>query len=273
MSFDEKNAAMMRDYKRGDEEQAVAFLRRWAGEGPALELAIGTGRIALPLAATGIRVDGVDISPHVVEQMRTKPGGDKIDATIGDMADVPVEGTYRLIYSGGNSFFNLLTQDDEVRCFQNVAAHLTEDGAFVLETLVPDFLWRMEEGQYAQAQVVNVDSVVFDLLRHNPVDQVIEESHVWLSEKGIRLNPVVQRYCWPAEMDLMARMAGLRLRERWLGWGIPVGRPPDEQQRAHRLRLDPIDSANAPDRIEGEGERRPPSLLYVSGHATRPTAA
>ena len=224
---------MLNEFTRGDEEQAVAFLRAWAGDGPALELAIGTGRIALPLAATGIRVDGIDISTHVVEQMRAKPGGTDIDVTIGDMAGVPVEGTYRLIYSGGNSFFNLLTQDDEVRCFQNVAAHLTDDGAFVLETMAPDFLWRMEEGQYCQAQVVNVDSVVIDLLRHDPVQQVIEENHVSLSEQGIRFSPVVQRYCWPAEMDLMARMAGLRLRERWLGWGVAPwrGRPMSNSER------------------------------------------
>jgi SAM-dependent methyltransferase len=233
MTFDQRGAALLNAFSRGDEDQAVALLRRWAGDGPALELAIGTGRIALPLAATGIRVDGVDISTHVIEQMRTKPGGDRIEATIGNMADVPVAGTYRLIYSGGNSFFNLLTQDDEVRCFQNVAAHLANDGAFVLETMVPDFLWRMEEGQYAQAQEVNVDSVVLDLLRHDPVEQVIEENHVWLSEQGIRLNPVVQRYCWPAEMDLMARIAGLRLRERWLGWGVAPwrGRPMSNRER------------------------------------------
>ncbi|HEX5478234.1 MAG TPA: class I SAM-dependent methyltransferase [Dehalococcoidia bacterium] len=233
MTFDERGAAMLNAFRRGDEEQAVAFLRAWAGDGPALELAIGTGRIALPLAATGIRVDGVDVSTHVVELLRTKPGGDAITVTIGDMADVPVEGSYRLIYSGGNSFFNLLTQDDEVRCFQNVAVHLTEDGAFVLETMVPDFLWRMEEGQYAQAQEVNVDSVMIDLLRHDPVNQVIEENHVSLSEKGIQMSPVVQRYCWPAEMDLMARIAGLRLRERWLGWGVAPwrGRPMSNSDR------------------------------------------
>jgi len=233
MTFDETSARMMRDATKGDEEQAIALLREWAGEGPALELGIGTGRLALRLAATGIRVDGIDISTHVVEQMRTKPGGDKLDVTIGDFADVPVEGTYRLIYSGGNSFFNLLTQNDEVRCFQNVAAHLKDDGAFVLETLVPDFVWRMEEGQYCQAQIVNVDSVVIDMLRHDPVTQTIEENHVWMTEKGIRMNPVVQRYCWPAEMDLMARMAGLRLRERWLGWGTAPwrGRPMSNSER------------------------------------------
>lgn len=208
----------MRDLALGNEEYAVAFLHEWAGDGPALELGIGTGRIALPLAATGIRVDGIDISPHVVEQMRTKPGGDRISVTIGDFADVPVEGTYPLIYCPGNSFFNLLTQDDEVRCFQNVAAHLTEDGAFVVESMVPDFLYRLDEHQYVQAEMVGVDRVGIDVLKHDPVNQMLDESHVSFSQDGIRLNPVVQRYAWPAEMDLMARIAGLVLAERWLGW-------------------------------------------------------
>ena len=209
---------MMRDATRGDEEAAVAFLRQWAGDGPALELGIGTGRIALPLAATGIRVDGIDISPHVVEQMRTKPGGGRIEVTIGDFADVAVPDTYRLIYCPGNSFFNLLTQDDEVRCFENVAAHMTEDGAFVIESLVPDFLWRLEEHQYVQSEMIGVDHVRLDVLQHDPVNQTLDENHVSLTEGGVRFNPVVQRYAWPAEMDLMARIAGLRLRERWLGW-------------------------------------------------------
>jgi SAM-dependent methyltransferase len=218
LTFGKDTAAAMRDFTRGDEEEAVAFLRKWAGEGPALELGIGTGRIALPLAQTGIRVDGIDISPHVVEDMRTKPGGNQIEVTIGDFADLPVAGTYPLIYCPGNSFFNLLTQDDEVRCFQNVAAHLTEDGAFVIESLVPDFLYRLEEHQYVQAEMIGVDQVGIDLLKHDPVNQVLEESHVSFSANGIRLNPVVQRYAWPAEMDLMARLAGLRLTERWFGW-------------------------------------------------------
>jgi hypothetical protein len=218
MTFGKEVAAMMRDATRGDEEAAVAFLRAWAGDGPALELGIGTGRIALPLAATGIRVDGIDISPHVVDQMRTKPGGDKIEVTIGDFADVAVPGTYRLIYCPGNSFFNLLTQEDEVRCFENVAAHLMEDGAFVTESMVPDFLWRLDEHQYVQTEMIGIDQVRLDVLRHDPVNQMLDENHVWLTERGLRFNPVVQRYAWPAEMDLMARIAGLRLRERWLGW-------------------------------------------------------
>jgi Methyltransferase domain len=218
MTFGPEGAAMLRDFENGDEESAVAFLRAWAGDGPALELGIGTGRIALPLAATGIRVDGIEISPHVVEQMRKKPGGDRIDVTMGDFAEVDVPGTYRLIYCPGNSFFNLLTQEDEVRCFQNVAAHLEDDGAFVIESMVPDFLWRLEEQQYLHAEMIGVDQVRLDLLRHDPVNQMLDENHVSLTEGGIRFNPVMQRYAWPAEMDLMARMAGLSLRERWLGW-------------------------------------------------------
>src|SRR5712691_7483428 len=123
MSFGEDVAQMYRD--RGDEIAAVAFLAQLAGPGPALELAIGTGRIALPLAARGTRVDGVDISPAMVDQLRAKPGGDQLSVTIGDFADVPVPGTYRLIFVVWNTLFNLLTQDDQVRCFRNVAAHLT----------------------------------------------------------------------------------------------------------------------------------------------------
>src|SRR2546428_4643141 len=118
MSFGEDVAQMYRD--RGDEIAAVAFLEQLAGPGPALELAIGTGRIALPLAARGIRVDGIDISPAMVDQLRKKPGGDQIAVTVGDFADVPVPGMYRLIYVVWNSLFNLLTQDNEVRCFENV---------------------------------------------------------------------------------------------------------------------------------------------------------
>src|ERR671910_1820447 len=145
MSFGEDVARTYDDVQRGDEAEAVAFLERLASGGPALELAIGTGRIALPLAARGIRVDGVDISPAMVEQLRTKPGGERISVTIGDFADVPVPGKYRLIYVVFNTLFNLLTQEEQVRCFENVAAHLTDDGAFVVETFVPTFLTRLRD--------------------------------------------------------------------------------------------------------------------------------
>jgi SAM-dependent methyltransferase len=218
MSFGEDVSEMYRDVQRGDEIAAIAFLEQLAGRGPALELAIGTGRIALPLAARGIRVDGVDISPAMVDQLRAKPGGDKISVTLGDFADVPVPDTYRLIFVVWNTMFNLLTQDDQVRCFGNVAAHLTNDGSFVVEAFVPAFLYRLRNDQYVDAEAIQVDEVQLDVLRHDAAAQMIEESHVSLSRAGVRLNPVVQRYAWPSELDLMARIAGLRLKGRWGDW-------------------------------------------------------
>lgn len=220
MSFDAANAEVYDDLaRRGDEEATVTFLAAVADGGPALELAVGTGRIALPLAATGVRVDGIDFSPPMVEKLRAKPGGDEIDVTMDDFAEVGVPGTYRLIYVVFNSFFNLLTQDDQVRCFENVAAHLGDDGVFVVEggcTL--SFLDRLRAGQYVEAEGIAVDSVRFDLLRLDPSTQLLSENHVRVSHDGVSFNPVVQRYAWPSELDLMARIAGLRLRERWGGW-------------------------------------------------------
>ena len=204
--------------QRGDEVAAVSFLEQIAVGGPALELAIGTGRIALPLAARGVRVDGIDLSPAMVARLRAKPGGDQIAVTIGNFADVPVPGTYRLIYVVYNTLFNLLTQDDQVRCFENVAAHLNDDGSFVVEALVPAFLTRLRNDQYVDAEAIGVDEVRLDVARHDAATQRLEESHVVLSRDGVRLYPIVTRYAWPSELDLMARIAGLRLKERWAGW-------------------------------------------------------
>jgi SAM-dependent methyltransferase len=218
MSFGEDVAETYRDVQRGDEIAAVAFLEQLAGRGPALELAIGTGRIALPLAARGIRVDGIDISPAMVAQLRAKPGGEEIAVTVGDFADVPVPGTYRLIFVVWNTLFNLLTQEDQVRCFENVTAHLTPDGSFVVEGLMPAYLYQLRNNQYVDAEAIDVDEVRLDVLRFDPATQILEESHVSLSEAGVRLNPVVQRYASPSELDLMTRLAGLRLEKRWGGW-------------------------------------------------------
>jgi SAM-dependent methyltransferase len=219
-----------RDELRGDEPDAVAFLAERAGEGPALELAIGTGRIALPLAARGIRVDGVDLAPAMLERLRQKPGGDRLDVVLGDFADVPVTGRYALVFVVFNSFFNLLSQDDQARCFENVAAHLEEGGVFVMEAYVPSFLHRLRGDQYVDVEGIELDEVRLDVLRHDPSTQRIEESHVSLSASGVRLNPVVQRYAWPAELDLMARLAGLRLHARFGGWR---GEPFDARSALH----------------------------------------
>jgi len=217
-------------HQRGDEDAAVELLAQLADGGPALELAIGTGRIALPLAARGIEVDGIDLSPAMVDQLRAKPGGDRIPVTIGDFADVPVPGTYRLVFVVFNTLFNLLTQDDQVRCFENVAAHLTDDGTFVVEAFVPSFLHRLRDHQYVDAEAVGIDAVRLDVGRHDPVAQLLDESHVSLSPAGVRLTPIVTRYAWPSELDLMARLAGLRLAERWGGWSRE---PFDAASRLH----------------------------------------
>jgi len=218
-SFGREMADVYDDAPRGDEAAAVAFLAEQAGGGPALELAIGTGRIALPLADRGIRVDGIDLSPEMIARMRAKPGGAALAVALGDFADVAVEGRYRLIFVVFNTLVNLLTQDDQVRCFENVARHLTPDGRFVVEAIVPSFLFRLRDDQYVNAEAIELDRVTLDVGRHDPVAQRLDESHVVLSpDGGVQLFPVVQRYAWPSELDLMARIAGLRLEQRWGGW-------------------------------------------------------
>lgn len=218
-SFGEATAEVYDEHSTGSDPVAtVAFLERLAGGGPVLELAIGTGRIAVPLAARGITVDGIDFSPAMVAKLRAKPGGEGLSVTIGDFAEVAVAGRYSLIYIVFNTLFNLLTQDDQVRCFENVATHLTDDGAFVIEAFVPSYLMRLRDDQYVDAEAIGVDEVRLDVARHDPVAQRLDESHVVLTPAGIRLYPIVCRYAWPSELDLMARLAGLRLKDRRGGW-------------------------------------------------------
>ena len=155
--------------------------------GPALELGTGRGRVALPLAAMGVQVHGIDASAAIVERLRAKPGGEAIDVTVGDFAAVPVEGRYPLVYGVFNTFFAPLTQDDQLRCFAAVGRRLAPGGAFVLQGFVPD------------------QSL-------HPGGQSVRTTHLG------RLYPGAIRYAWPSELDLMARLAGLRLRARWGGW-------------------------------------------------------
>lgn len=203
--------------ERFETTAAVALLAEMAGDGPALELGIGTGRVALPLVDRGIKVSGVDSSPAMVDGLRAKPGGDRIDVTLGDLADVDVPGRYRLVFVCFNTIFGLLTQDDQVRCFENVARVLTDDGVFVVEAFVPD-LGRFSRDQNVSAVSVGLDQVQLDVSRHDPLHQRVDSSHLILTDGQVRLFPVLIRYAWPSELDLMARLAGLRLRERWGGW-------------------------------------------------------
>jgi SAM-dependent methyltransferase len=217
LSFSDAASASFHDL-RGDEAEAVDFLHERARGGPVLELAIGTGRIALPLASRGVRVDGIDISATMLERLREKPGGAALTVKLGDFVDVDVQGDYCLVYIVWNSFFNVLTQADQIRCIENVADHLGEDGVFVLEAYVPGYLHRLDGGQQVAAQSVEIDAVKIDVLTHDAATQTIEESHVTLSTDGVCMTPVVQRYAWPSELDLMAKHAGLELKERFGGW-------------------------------------------------------
>jgi SAM-dependent methyltransferase len=198
-------------------DAVVAFLAGLAGRGPVLELGIGTGRIALPLSQRGVELHGIDASPSMVAKLKAKPGGDRIRITIGDFATVPVEGRFSLVFVVFNTFFGLLTQEDQIGCFEAVARHLVDDGLFVIEAFVPD-LSRFDRGQRVEALSVDVDAVVLDASVHDRVAQRIVAQHVLMSNRGVQLYPVQLRYAWPSELDLMARLAGLRLRERWSGW-------------------------------------------------------
>lgn len=200
-----------------DTDATVAFLAELAGAGPVLELGIGTGRVALPLATGGLQVGGIDSSPAMVGKLRAKAGGAAIAVTMGNFADVAVEGRFSLVFVVFNTFFALLSQDDQVRCFANVAARLLPAGAFVIEAFVPD-LTLFNRGQRVDATRIDADEVILDASRLERGNQYIRAQHIHLKDGGVRLYPVQLRYAWPSELDLMARLAGMRLRERWAGW-------------------------------------------------------
>ena len=158
---------------RGDEERTVAFLARLADGREALELAVGTGRIALPLRRAGVPVDGIELSPDMVDRMREKPGGEEIKVTMGDMSRVSTGRTYGLVYLVYNTICNLLTQDDQVRCFENAARHLADDGVFVLECRVPTAPSRPGH-QFVDAEEIGVDHVVLDVCSYDPTSQILD---------------------------------------------------------------------------------------------------
>lgn len=198
-------------------ERAVEFLAAVAGRGPILELGIGTGRLALPLAQRGFAVHGIDASPAMVAKLRAKPGADRVTVAMGDFADVAIAERFALVFVAFNTFFGVLSQEAQVRCFRGVAEHLTDDGVFVIEAFVPD-LTRFTHGQRVGATHVGADAVYLETSVHDPVAQCVRSQQVVITQQGVRLYPVEVRYAWPSELDLMARLAGLRLRERWGGW-------------------------------------------------------
>jgi SAM-dependent methyltransferase len=201
-----------------DPGAAVEFLAGLVPDGGrALELAVGTGRMALPLAGHGITVVGIDGSAAMVERMRAKPGGSSIAVVIGDMADVEVDGPFQLAYLVYNTLFNLTSQARQVDCFRNVAKVLAPGGHFVIETFIQD-VTEFDRGQRVATRALTEDSVGMEFLLHDPVEQVVTYQRVTFDPQGTTLRPLRLRYCWPSELDLMAQLAGMRLRERYADW-------------------------------------------------------
>jgi SAM-dependent methyltransferase len=196
-------------------DTAVAALAELAGAGPALELAVGTGRIALPLAQRGVEVHGVDASEAMVAKLREKPGGDAIPVTMGNFADVPVDGRFSLVYVVFNTLFALDSQEQQIRCFENVADHLADDGVFVIECFVPE---PERFGGVVNVSRIEADTVHLNAHLVDRAEQRSESQHIVLTPRGPVFYPVRIRWAYPAELDLMARIAGLRLRDRWSGW-------------------------------------------------------
>jgi hypothetical protein len=223
-SYDDDSAAMFDQDVLGP---ALDRLEALSGGGPALELAIGTGRVGLALAARGVPVTGVELSPAMVEQLRSKPGGADIPVTLGDMATTRVDGTFRLVYLVFNTIVNLTSQDAQVDCFANAAAHLDPGGCFVVEVNVPQ-LRRLPPGDRANVFASGGDHWGID--EFDVVDQRLVSHHFVATEHGLRHRWVPFRYVWPSELDLMARLAGLRLRNRWGNWS---GAPFTAESRSH----------------------------------------
>jgi SAM-dependent methyltransferase len=199
------------------DEAAVDVLEELAGGGRVLELGIGTGMVALPLAARGVEVRGIDSSAEMVARLRAKPGGDAIPVTFGDFADVDAGGEFSLVFVVYNTLFALQTQSEQVRCFRNAAARLRPGGAFVVEAFVPD-LSQLSAGRGVRFLHMTDERVGIRVYEHDPVGQKLRSRHVVFTDGGVRVFPVEVRYAWPAELDLMAQLAGLRLRHRWGGW-------------------------------------------------------
>lgn len=196
-------------------DPAVSFLAELAGDGDALELGIGTGRIALPLSQRGVRVHGIDLSPAMVAKLRANPGADDIGVTIGDFSTTTVDGTFRLAYLVYNTIENLTTQDEQVACFRNVAAHLEPGGRFVIEVTVPA-LQRLPPGETVRAFTVTATHLGFDEI--DVATQISYSHHYWVVDGKLEVFSAPYRYVWPSELDLMARLAGMTLRERWSDW-------------------------------------------------------
>lgn len=209
------------DPATGDTEQAVVALTALAGEGPVLELGVGTGRLAIPLAAAGIAVTGLDGSAAMLEALAAKPGGERVSATVGDMAGPLPDGPWTVTFVARNTFFNLTTEAAQQACLREVARTLAADGLFVIEAFVPD---GSRQRSSVQVREVGLDRVVLFVDRHDPDTQQAWSSFVEMTPTGNVFRPCHVRYCTPTQLDAMALTAGLEPVERWATWaGEPFG--------------------------------------------------
>jgi SAM-dependent methyltransferase len=218
--FDERIAARYETYwpelfQPEAIDPVVDFLAGLAGDGAALELGIGTGRIALPLSQRGVPVHGIELSPAMVARLRDQPGGDQIGVTTGDFATATVDGRFRLAYLIRNTISNLTSQDEQVACFSNVAEHLEPGGCFVIELWVPD-LRRLPPGERFRVFHRTAEHLGFE--EYDVAAQVAVSHHYWMIDGELETMSSPHRYVWPAELDLMARLAGMKLAGRWSGW-------------------------------------------------------
>jgi SAM-dependent methyltransferase len=197
-------------------DPAVDFLEELAGEGAALEFGVGTGRVALLLSGRGVPVHGIDISEPMLEQLRRKPGSERITVTVGDFATTRIDARFQLVYLVFNTITNLTTQDEQVACFRNAAAHLEPGGCFVIEVFVPE-LRRVPPGERVRPFDVRRNHLAFDEYT-DFAGQILYSHHYWIHGGEVQTFSAPYRYVWPAELDLMARLAGMNLRERWAGW-------------------------------------------------------
>ncbi len=196
-------------------DPVVDLLADLAGDGDALELGIGTGRIALPLSQRGVHVHGIELSPAMVAKLRAKPGGNGVDVTIGDFAAAKASGTFTLAYLVYNTIMNVTAQDEQVECFRNVAAHLEPGGCFVIEVGVPD-LQRLPPGETVRPFTVTATRLGFD--EYDIAAQGLVSHHYRVVDGQLQATSMPFRYVWPSELDLMAKLAGMTLRDRWGGW-------------------------------------------------------
>ena len=217
--FDEPVAARYDEtaserFQRDEVDPTVDLLEELAAGGRALEFAIGTGRIGLPLAVRGVEVAGIELSEAMASRLRTKPGGAEIPVTIGDMADVPVDGEFALVFIVFNTFFMLTSQESQLQCFRNVAKHLVPGGRFLMHAFVPD-VSRIEAGSHLGVREAGLDRVRLDATTYERIEQRLDATQMRITEQGIRFVHTRLRYAWPPELDLMAQLAGLTLDARY----------------------------------------------------------